>query len=118
MSYWASASSSRPSTCKRPEASRPGGALAKALTLENPKGLLAVSSGNHAQGVAYAARILGVKALIVMPEEASPFKKEAARAYGAQVVDQGARNCSIKPQHILTYPLTMNRHLNMKVSRI
>lgn len=65
------------------------GPLAKALTLENPKGLLAVSSGNHAQGVAYAARILGVKALIVMPEEASPFKKEAARAYGAQVVDQG-----------------------------
>ena len=65
------------------------GALAKALTLENPKGLLAVSSGNHAQGVAYAARILGVKALIVMPEEASPYKKEAARAYGAQVVDQG-----------------------------
>lgn len=65
------------------------GALSKALTLENPKGLLAVSSGNHAQGVAYAARILGVKALIVMPEEASPYKKEAARAYGAQVVDQG-----------------------------
>ncbi|WCM40475.1 threonine/serine dehydratase [Thermus antranikianii] len=65
------------------------GALSKALALENPKGLLAVSSGNHAQGVAYAARILGVKALIVMPEEASPFKKEAARAYGAQVVDQG-----------------------------
>ncbi len=65
------------------------GALSKALTLENPKGLLAVSSGNHAQGVAFAARILGVKALIVMPEEASPFKKEAARAYGAQVVDQG-----------------------------
>ncbi|MFN4071466.1 MAG: threonine/serine dehydratase [Thermus caldifontis] len=65
------------------------GALSKALTLENPKGLLAVSSGNHAQGVAYAARILGVKALVVMPAEASPFKKEAARAYGAQVVDQG-----------------------------
>jgi len=64
------------------------GALSKALTLENPKGLLAVSSGNHAQGVAFAARILGVKALIVMPEEASPYKKEAARAYGAQVVDQ------------------------------
>ncbi|WP_105318042.1 threonine/serine dehydratase [Thermus tenuipuniceus] len=65
------------------------GALSKALALENPKGLLAVSSGNHAQGVAYAARILGVKALIVMPEEASPVKKEAARAYGAQVADQG-----------------------------
>ncbi len=65
------------------------GALSKALTLEGPKGLLAVSSGNHAQGVAYAARILGVKALVVMPEEASPYKKAAARAYGAEVVDQG-----------------------------
>ncbi|GLV49294.1 serine/threonine dehydratase [Thermus sp. LT1-2-5] len=65
------------------------GALSKALTLEAPKGLLAVSSGNHAQGVAYAARVLGVKALIVMPEDASPLKKEAARAYGAEIVDQG-----------------------------
>ncbi|WP_243093631.1 threonine/serine dehydratase [Thermus thalpophilus] len=65
------------------------GALSKALTLENPKGLLAVSSGNHAQGVAYAARVLGVKALIVMPEDASPFKKEAAKAYGAEIVDRG-----------------------------
>jgi len=65
------------------------GALSKALTLEGPKGLLAVSSGNHAQGVAYAARILGVKALVVMPEEASPYKKACTRAYGAEVVDQG-----------------------------
>ncbi|GAA6746324.1 MULTISPECIES: threonine/serine dehydratase [Thermus] len=65
------------------------GALSKALALENPKGLLAVSSGNHAQGVAYAARVLGVKALIVMPEDASPFKKEAAKAYGAEIVDRG-----------------------------
>jgi len=67
------------------------GALAKALTLERPKGLLAVSSGNHAQGVAYAAQVLGVKALIVMPEDASPFKKQAARAYGAEAVDRGVR---------------------------
>ncbi|GAB5603679.1 threonine/serine dehydratase [Thermus sp. FJN-A] len=67
------------------------GALSKALALENPKGLLAVSSGNHAQGVAYAARVLGVKALIVMPEDASPLKKAATRAYGAEVVDQGVR---------------------------
>jgi threonine dehydratase len=65
------------------------GALAKALTLENPKGLLAISSGNHAQGVAYAARVLGVRALLVIPEEASSFKKAAARAYGAEVVEKG-----------------------------
>ncbi|WP_018110700.1 threonine/serine dehydratase [Thermus igniterrae] len=65
------------------------GALSKALTLKGPKGLLAVSSGNHAQGVAYAAQVLGVKALIVMPEEASPLKKAATRAYGAEVYDRG-----------------------------
>jgi len=64
------------------------GALSKALTLERPKGLLAVSSGNHAQGVAYAARVLGVRALVVMPKDASPYKKDCARAYGAEVVDQ------------------------------
>ena len=54
------------------------GALAKALTMESPRGLLAVSSGNHALGVAYAARVLGVRALLVIPEEASPLKKAAA----------------------------------------
>jgi len=65
------------------------GALSKALTLERPKGLLAVSSGNHAQGVAYAARVLRVRALVVMPKDTSPYKKACARAYGAEVVDQG-----------------------------
>jgi len=65
------------------------GALNAALQLQNPRGLLAVSSGNHAQGVAYAAQVIGVPALVVMPEDASPTKKAAARAYGALVFDQG-----------------------------
>lgn len=65
------------------------GALNAALELRNPKGLIAVSSGNHAQGVAYAAGILRVPALVVMPSDASPTKKAAARAYGAEVYDQG-----------------------------
>ncbi len=65
------------------------GALNAALQLQNPRGLIAVSSGNHAQGVAYAARVLGVPALVVMPEDASPAKKSATRAYGAEVFDQG-----------------------------
>ena len=65
------------------------GALNAALQLDNPKGLIAVSSGNHAQGVAYAAQVLGVPALVVMPEDASSFKKKAAQAYGAKVFDQG-----------------------------
>ncbi|WP_027882979.1 threonine/serine dehydratase [Meiothermus rufus] len=65
------------------------GALNAALQLQNPRGLVAVSSGNHAQGVAYAARVLGVPALVVMPEDASPAKKAATQAYGAEVFDQG-----------------------------
>ncbi|MCX7602286.1 MAG: threonine/serine dehydratase [Meiothermus sp.] len=65
------------------------GALNAALQLSNPKGLIAVSSGNHAQGVAYAAQVVGVPALVVMPADASPTKKAATRAYGAEVYDQG-----------------------------
>lgn len=65
------------------------GALNAALQLQNPKGLIAVSSGNHAQGVAYAAQVIGRPALIVMPQDASPLKKTATRAYGAEVYDQG-----------------------------
>ncbi len=65
------------------------GALNAALQLQNPKGIIAVSSGNHAQGVAYAAQVLGVPALVVMPQDASPAKKSATRAYGAEVFDRG-----------------------------
>jgi threonine dehydratase len=65
------------------------GALNAALQLENPTGIIAVSSGNHAQGVAYAAQVLGVPALVVMPAGASNLKKEATRSYGATVYDKG-----------------------------
>jgi threonine dehydratase len=65
------------------------GALNAALQMKNPKGIIAVSSGNHAQGAAYAAQVIGVRALVVMPEDASPTKKAATRAYGAEVYDQG-----------------------------
>lgn len=65
------------------------GALNAALQLQNPKGIIAVSSGNHAQGAAYAAQVIGVPALVVMPEDASPTKKNATQAYGAEVYDQG-----------------------------
>ncbi len=65
------------------------GALNKALLLKRPRGLVAASSGNHAQGVAFAARVLGVPAVIVMPEDAVAVKKEAVRAYGAELVTEG-----------------------------
>ncbi len=50
------------------------------------RGVVAHSSGNHAQGVAYAARALGVKATIVMPRTAPPVKLEATRGLGAEIV--------------------------------
>lgn len=49
-------------------------------------GVVAVSSGNHAQGVAIAARELGMAAVIVMPEDAPATKLAATRAYGAEVI--------------------------------
>ncbi|HEX6504670.1 MAG TPA: threonine/serine dehydratase [Terriglobales bacterium] len=53
---------------------------------EHRRGVIAYSSGNHAQGVAYAARALGVKAIIVMPERAPALKLEATAAMGAELV--------------------------------
>ncbi|HVO60236.1 MAG TPA: threonine/serine dehydratase [Terriglobales bacterium] len=53
---------------------------------QRKRGVIAYSSGNHAQGVAYAARALGVKAVIVMPEKAPALKREATSAMGAELV--------------------------------
>ncbi len=53
---------------------------------ERARGVVAHSSGNHAQGVAFAARALGVKATIVMPETAPKVKLEATKALGAEII--------------------------------
>lgn len=53
---------------------------------ERAAGVIAVSSGNHAQGVAWAARELGIEAAIVMPADAPKVKLEATRALGAEVI--------------------------------
>jgi threonine dehydratase len=53
---------------------------------ERARGVVAHSSGNHAQGVAYAARALGVRAVIVMPSNAPEVKLESTRAMGAEIV--------------------------------
>lgn len=57
---------------------------------ERRRGVITYSSGNHAQGVAYAARALGVKAVIVMPRNAPRLKVEATAALGAEIVTVGA----------------------------
>ena len=53
---------------------------------ERARGVVAVSSGSHAQGVAWAARRLGIAAAIVMPRNAPQVKLEATRALGAEIV--------------------------------
>jgi threonine dehydratase len=56
---------------------------------ERKRGVITYSSGNHAQGVAYAARALGAKAVIVMPSNAPEVKKQATAALGAEIVTVG-----------------------------
>ena len=72
---------------------KPRGAFNAVLRLRERKpevtGVVAVSSGNHAQAVALAARTAGLKALILIPEDASPTKMAATRALGAEVVSDG-----------------------------
>ena len=53
---------------------------------DRQRGVISYSSGNHAQGVAYAARALGVHAIIVMPNNAPTIKREATAALGAEIV--------------------------------
>lgn len=53
---------------------------------ERSRGVITYSSGNHAQGVAYAARTLGTKAVVVMPSNASEMKQRATKALGAEIV--------------------------------
>ncbi len=53
---------------------------------ERRRGVITYSSGNHAQGVAYAARALGVKAVIVMPGNVPAVKREATLALGAEII--------------------------------
>ena len=69
------------------------GALNKLLTLsetERKRGVIAASAGNHAQGVAYHAAALGIRAQIVMPLATPQIKVAATRGYGAEVVLYGA----------------------------
>ena len=53
---------------------------------ERGRGVITYSSGNHGQGVAYAARALGAKAVVVMPNNAPAIKREAAASMGAEIV--------------------------------
>ena len=58
---------------------------------ERAKGVIAASTGNHGQSVAYAAHLFGIKARIVVPEAANPGKVAAMRGMGAEVLFHGER---------------------------
>lgn len=69
-------------------------ALLQLNDAERARGVVAFSSGNHAQGVALAAKLLGMQATIVMPENSVMSKVEATEAYGATVVRAGVTSAT------------------------
>ncbi len=66
--------------------------LAQLSAEEREKGVVAFSSGNHARGVAIAAKRLGIRAIIVMPADAPAVKVEGTRAEGAEIIFYDRRN--------------------------
>lgn len=87
-------------TLQRTGSFKDRGALVKLMSLsaaEQKRGVIAVSAGNHAQGVAYHARRLGIPATIIMPQ-GTPFTKvRRTRAFGAQVVLRGDSVNALEP---------------------
>lgn len=82
----------KPENMQKTGAYKLRGAYYKISTLspeERAKGLITASAGNHAQGVAYAAKAFGVKAVIVMPTTTPLIKVERTKSYGAEVVIYG-----------------------------
>ena len=82
----------KPENMQRTGAYKVRGAYYKISTLteeEREKGLITASAGNHAQGVAYAAKKYGVKAVIVMPTTTPLIKVERTKSYGAEVILKG-----------------------------
>jgi threonine dehydratase len=71
---------------------------------ERKRGVISYSSGNHAQGVAYAARALGVRSVIVMPNNAPEIKRKATAALGAEIVlvGPGSEERKIKAEQLAT----------------
>ncbi|MGE7942992.1 threonine ammonia-lyase [Lysinibacillus xylanilyticus] len=80
------------------------GALNKMLSMpleQLQQGVVAASSGNHGKGVAYAAKLLNIKATIVLPDSAPTVKVEGIGALGAEVVQ-----CKLAERHVITEKLS------------
>lgn len=72
-------------------------AICQLGNVERTSGVITHSSGNHAQGVALAAKLQGVKAIVVMPDDAPKIKRDATRDYGATIV-----SCKAKDREAVT----------------
>jgi threonine dehydratase len=68
---------------------------------ERARGVVTHSSGNHAQAVAYAGRVLGVRVVVVMPEQAPPGKVAATRALGAHVILVPAAERQVRAEKLM-----------------
>ena len=85
-------SASRPRCSNGPGSYKIRGPLNKLSLSERRgtrRGVVCSSAGNHAQGVALAAALYGIRAVVVMAENATPSKIDATRGYGAEVVLHG-----------------------------
>ena len=83
---------------------KPRGALNHMVSLPpelRERGVITISAGNHAQGVAFAAKVLGIRATVVMPASASRTKAEAAGDYGAEVILHGDVTAAFQKLHDL-----------------
>jgi threonine ammonia-lyase medium form len=83
---------------------KPRGVLNKLRSLtpeEKRRGLITISAGNHAQALAYAAAVEGLRCVVVMPESASPAKVAASRGYGAEVILHGTVHEALDKMHEL-----------------
>lgn len=69
-------------------------ALSRLSEEEKARGIIAFSSGNHAQGVALAGKLFGVRVTVVMPRDAPAIKRAATEAYGATIIDYDASETS------------------------
>ena len=94
----------KPECMQRTNSFKIRGALNKMLSMpkdEIQRGVVAASSGNHGKGVAFAAKLLGVKATIVIPDTAPQIKVDGIKDLGAEVIQ-----CKLSERHIIANELS------------
>ncbi|SHH68817.1 threonine dehydratase [Anaerosphaera aminiphila DSM 21120] len=94
----------KPECMQRTNSFKIRGALNKMLSMpkdEVQRGVVAASSGNHGKGVAFAAKLLGVKATIVIPDTAPQIKVDGIKDLGAEVIQ-----CKLSERHIIANELS------------